>query len=101
MGLIFIISSFPGKKLPPLFPFSDKIFHLLEYALLGFLLRKAINLSDFRYPAVLAIIIGILYGITDEIHQYFVPGRECDIFDLTFDAFGCILAQWKIFYKRR
>ena len=32
--------------------------------------------------------ISVLYGITDELHQYFVPGRDCSIFDLTADAIG-------------
>jgi VanZ family protein len=34
------------------------------------------------------VIIAVLYGASDEIHQYFVPGRVCDIFDLVADSIG-------------
>ena len=37
--------------------------------------------------------ITILYAITDEIHQYFVPGRISSSFDILFDAFGAIAMQ--------
>lgn len=93
MGVIFFLSSIPGKDLPLLFPFSDKVIHLVEYGILGFLLRKAINFYFFKYPGVLAVLIGALYGLSDEIHQIFVPGRECNVVDWIFDVAGCTLSQ--------
>ncbi len=37
---------------------------------------------------VLAIFIASLYALTDEVHQYFVPGREMDAKDWTIDLLG-------------
>jgi VanZ family protein len=39
-----------------------------------------------------ALLYCLLYGATDEIHQYFVPSRSCDIFDWFADATGALLA---------
>lgn len=93
MGIIFFLSSIPGKDVPLLFPHSDKLLHLTEYGILGWLLRKALSFSSLKYPGILVVLIGTLYGLSDEIHQIFVPGRDMSIFDLTFDALGTVLAQ--------
>lgn len=68
--------------------------HFAEYAVLGALLFRAVNLSEWRKPgsgaddatsfaslAFSAVTIAGLYGITDEIHQLFIPGRFCDPMD--------------------
>ncbi|PIN87992.1 hypothetical protein COV12_00840 [Candidatus Woesearchaeota archaeon CG10_big_fil_rev_8_21_14_0_10_32_24] len=38
-------------------------------------------------------LIAIAYGITDEIHQFFVPGRSCSLFDFFLDSTGIIFAS--------
>jgi len=89
MGIIFGLSSIPGDNISSLpFPFSDKIAHLVEYTGLGWLLGNAFHWSP------LAILVGSIYGITDEIHQLFVPGREFDFMDMLCDAIGCSLGQF-------
>ncbi len=40
---------------------------------------------------VLAIVCASLYGVTDELHQYFVPGRACDPADWLVDTCGAAL----------
>jgi VanZ family protein len=84
MVLIFYLSSIPlefpeiANKLDPI-KFS---LHVIEYTILGFLLfnlNKSLKFSFF---------IGALYGISDEIHQYFVPFRAMDIFDIIADVIG-------------
>lgn len=35
-----------------------------------------------------SIIIGIIYATTDEIHQYFIPGRSMSILDVFIDTLG-------------
>ena len=66
--------------------------HFCEYAVLGFLLAHALrlNLSLVRTYLV-AIICASLFGISDELHQYFVPERMCDPLDWLVDTLGASL----------
>ena len=74
---------------------SDKILHALEYAVLAILCYRAfLNGAGKRvaaYAVPLAMVAAILFGATDEIHQYFVPLREADGLDVLADATGAIL----------
>ncbi len=97
MGIIFGLSSIPGDNISALpFPFSDKIEHLIEYTVFGWLLRNAFNngYSLTILIRIMAVLTGSIYGVTDEIHQLFVPGREFDFKDMLCDAIGCILGQF-------
>jgi len=42
----------------------------------------------------LAFAIAFLYGVSDEIHQYFVPGRHPDVLDVVADASGPFAFHW-------
>ena len=57
-----------------------KFAHFFEYAALGFLIGCALFLSRRRFSPVISVICSALYSVSDEIHQYFVPGRACRIF---------------------
>lgn len=90
-ALLFFLSSRPS--LPPLFadvPQSDKGVHACVYAVLAALL-----LRGARWPrgvqAWWAACSASVYGISDELHQYFVPGRSCDVFDWVADTTGACL----------
>jgi hypothetical protein len=88
MGVLWLLSSQPatGAGLPH--PW-DKAAHFAAYALLGFLWRR--GLGRFR-PAFL---LSALYGVVDEGHQSFVPGREVSFWDLLADFLGAYLgARW-------
>ena len=64
--------------------------HLAAYALLGGLLLFALS-GRSRPRAVQATLawgIAVLYGVTDEVHQAFVPNRTGRIDDLVVDAIG-------------
>ena len=56
------------------------------------MLYRALKVTS-NYPKSLAIIITIAYAITDEFHQYFVPGRIPSILDILFDSFGALAMQ--------
>jgi VanZ family protein len=56
--------------------------HMTEYAILGALLLRALGRE---LPALL---VGIAYAVTDEIHQHFVEGRHTSPFDVALDAIG-------------
>jgi VanZ family protein len=105
-GLIFALSSFSLdiKELEPVFKY-DKLLHLAEYYVLGFLLVRAFATSHApflaRRPVLAACVVGTLYGLSDEFHQYFVPGRSADVMDFLFDAAGVILAAGTFSFLRR
>jgi VanZ family protein len=48
---------------------------------------------------VLAIIVSTLYGVTDEIHQLFVSGRQFSFFDMAFNFIGSSLILFKVWKK--
>jgi VanZ family protein len=91
MGLIFYFSHEP-RPLGLQFPGGwDKVLHTLEYSILGYLLAKTLRFFEVRKIALLGWMIGSLYGLSDEIHQYFVPGREASVMDLFFDSIGTLI----------
>jgi VanZ family protein len=71
---------------------SDKTIHIIEYGIYGFLLTYGVfNIAkDFKIPVLQVLILGIITGFVDEVHQYFVPGRSCDVFDLLADSIGLV-----------
>ncbi|HEY9204660.1 MAG TPA: VanZ family protein, partial [Candidatus Methanoperedens sp.] len=77
--------------------YPDKVEHLILYAGFGFLLYMTLKNSAhpaFKDHAIgFAIIIGILYGASDELHQFFVPGRTASIMDLVADSLGVVITQ--------
>ena len=73
----------------PSFSCADKIAHVFEYGLLASLVYCALRKSEAdTHPILTPFLIAFLYGISDEIHQYFVPGREADVFDALADGMG-------------
>jgi len=99
--LIFIQSSFPASQSIPDLPLMDKLLHFMAYALLGALMLRALrhHLPDHRFALgmMLSIILSILYGISDEFHQAFVPARRADIADLLANALGSMCGVF--FYR--
>ena len=99
--IIFILSSFPTVETTEIY-WQDfvlkKTAHIIEYGIFATLFYRAlINSGIERKKAGLwAIFISLLYGITDEYHQSFVPGREPRIRDLVFDTIGAYLAIYII-----
>lgn len=72
--------------------------HFLEYLGLGislFWTVRDLRMKHGRVPDGLAgravlvpWVVGVLYAVTDEVHQYFVPGRSCELRDVLIDACG-------------
>lgn len=96
-GLIFLLSSTTTLTyvIPSIFGF-DKLAHFFEYYILGFLIRRWLiaKQSCFanRHSFALTVVIGTLYGLSDEWHQSFVPGRHATLWDVLFDSLGVITA---------
>jgi VanZ family protein len=95
MAILFYLSDQPSLPTPSLFPGQDKLFHLLAYGVLGsFVLvgmRPTANGFTTAQVALTTLLVG-LYGLSDEIHQYFVPGRSAEVFDVVADTLGGLLA---------
>ena len=93
--LIFIQSSYPVTDSLPSIPHMDKLAHAGAYALLAYLFFRVFQLTRIRKSAVLLVILSALfssvYGIGDEIHQYFVPSRMADIADMAADIVGSFM----------
>jgi len=92
-GFIFALSALshppvPGWDLPHL----DKVYHSVEYAFLAFLLIRALHKTRRTHSGARLIYWGValtvFYGLTDELHQAFTPGRVMSIYDLMADAVG-------------
>lgn len=108
-ALIYYLSSIPQLPSPP-GPFSDKHFHFASYALLAALLVRALASARLRNittrVAIAAFALATLYGMTDEFHQRFVPGRTYALDDLAADALGAaaaagLLLAWAIIRRQR
>ena len=96
MAVIFWFSSQPADKLP-VFSWADAIVkksgHVVGYALLAFSYWHALGINKNKHW--LAWLFVILYALTDEFHQSYVPGRHPSIWDvLIFDNFGALISLW-------
>lgn len=89
-GTIFFLSSRSTLPVEPRFPHFDKVAHFTAYAILGALLAFATERA--RTSMGVAVVLGVLYGASDEIHQMFVPGRSPDVLDWAADAAGVLTA---------
>ena len=109
--LTFILSSTSNLPTPDLgFSLQDKLVHFLYYTVFGFLLAMAFRQQDkyssLKFHFILfAILVGSLYGASDELHQYFVQGRTMDFWDWVADTggvmTGALLFKMKLILWKR
>lgn len=99
MGIIFIFSSCNAdvsaiqsqmvvNYLKEFIPVNSFLVRKLAHFSLFFVLGFTIYLLTKNYKRT--FIITSLYAIGDEVHQYFVPGRSCELRDVIIDVGGCI-----------
>lgn len=102
-SIIFILSSmpYPPQPVETKDEFTTKLIttieHIFEYSILGFLLLAGFRSGNGRMQEraiLLAIIAATLYGITDEIHQFFVPNRDSSILDVLANGIGACLGAF-------
>lgn len=90
MALIFFLSG--QSRLPDLIggwpQFQDIAGHFVAYGVLALLWRWVLAGSGAAHPGRWAFVLTLLYGLSDEFHQSFVPGRYPDAFDILTDLFG-------------
>ncbi len=94
--IIFYLSSRESITLIPSIQYIDKVIHMAEYGVLGILLfrafQKTLTYNRSTRIVLLSIIFATIYGISDEIHQSFIPSRTADIYDAIFDLLGAAIA---------
>jgi VanZ family protein len=80
-----------------------KYAHFFIYLILGGVLKNALTLSSVKgWKAIMiAIVISFLYAVSDEIHQYFVPGRMPLVLDIIIDTAGATVGVivYSILYR--
>lgn len=118
MALIFIGSSIPGGPADdatrsasgtsdPLHIQRIKdVVHVTEFGILMFLLGRSLRISGIRSPLLVAFAVTVVYGVSDEIHQYFVPQRYPDLGDVIRNVAGAGIALiachgWQLYQKIR
>ena len=78
-----------------------KLGHFTEYAILYLVLHHAMKESFKSKTALLtSLVILFFYASSDEIHQYFVPGRACRVRDVLIDTCGGTFAMLIIYFKK-
>jgi VanZ family protein len=100
MAIVFYVSSL--SRLGMAERVSDWISHPIEYGIGAFLLCRALSGPGQALRATAAagaVVLATLYGVTDEYHQSFVPGRHADAVDVAKDFLGATAGA--IIYRRR
>lgn len=99
MGVIFYFSSLPQQTTSQVFIVDfliKKTAHLSEYAILNFLFFRATG------KLTIAFVLSIVYAITDELHQSFVPGRTARLYDIIgFDLVGTSISSYVIWKSKQ
>lgn len=108
MGTIFFLSHQPGDTIViDVFPGMDKIAHGLAYGVLALTVLLAAGPVQREWRpvrvAVLAVAVCLCYGMSDEFHQSFIPGRFVSAADIVADVVGggVAVSCWLILRKRR
>jgi len=93
---IILMSSIPNLKAPEFrFLLFDKLAHFVEYAVFAFLTFRSFSHINHRITRSRAFLLSALFlslfALLDELHQYFVPGRYSDVYDLIGDILGALV----------
>lgn len=92
---IYIASSIPSNSIRFMGGINDKFIHASVFALLCWLTHVALFHQPYRglrrYALLTAILFTVIFGMSDEYHQLFTPGRSSDLMDLLADTAGGLL----------
>lgn len=95
MGVIFLFSSrpdLPSNRIDWVDFIFKKSAHITEFAILTLLVFRALA----RPTTDCAVLFAIAYAFSDEIHQFFTPGRGAHLTDVAIDSVGIIIAAFLI-----
>ncbi len=91
-GFLFLqsSSSTAGSFLALFPPGSDKVVHAGAFGLLGALVTVASG------NPLVGVAVALGYGVSDEIHQWFVPERATELLDVVADTLGGAIGAWSV-----
>jgi VanZ family protein len=100
MGAIFIMSNQPKTNIPSFGVWDllvKKGSHFLAYGVLASLALRVTDGEGRKRPYLWALLLTILYAISDEFHQTFIPGRNGMLMDVFIDSLGGLTAlfSWR------
>ena len=100
--MLFTATSLPAAHVPS-FAISDKIKHFSAFFGLSVLLSLTLLYQNKvllfkKYFIAAAVIISSFYGLVDEIHQSFVPGRNSEFLDWVADSLGAAAGVLFVYY---
>jgi VanZ family protein len=97
VALIWILSSQSALPVPKGILGFDKLQHLLAYLALAVSIALWFSFEQRRYRPLrfflLTVFVSSLYGAIDELHQFYVPGRDCNVWDWIADTLGAFLGS--------
>ena len=97
MGMIFFLSHQPYDFVEQLPDFNgfDKLLHVIAYGSLAasllYGLQPFINTTTMPIAGMIVVLFCLLYGLSDEFHQSFIPGRFVSGWDVLADTSGAVL----------
>ncbi|NNE86082.1 MAG: VanZ family protein [Alphaproteobacteria bacterium] len=94
MGVLYFLSSQPSLPQALAFDFGDKIAHAVAFGILACFLsfaRLPYTLGSIRRVLLVSVFV-FAYGVSDEFHQSFVPGRDASTSDVIADGIGGFVA---------
>ena len=93
--LIFSLSSVPGREIPSQISYYSLLLHFILYFFYG------IAIYLYFQSFVYSYIFGVVFAFSDEVHQYFVPGRSCDPIDFLVDSIALATALILLFIAEK
>ena len=75
-----------------LHPIIRKLAHFGVYTVVGFSIMGFMCTFDIKniFKVLISFGVGVTYAISDEVHQYFIPGRSARVFDVCIDSLGVL-----------
>jgi VanZ family protein len=101
--VLAVATSLPSKSIPDIFNVGDKSIHLVAYFILSSLVAFSFHFQrKYRHISANYVLVSILtvslYGLIDELHQLFIPGRYFDMLDWVFNVIGTLLGVTFSYY---
>lgn len=103
--VLFILTSLPASRLPDA-KINDKVEHYIAFAVLAVLLSLTFQFQEkirilAKQSYLFCIILIAIYGLLDELHQMYVPGRYCDVKDWIADVLGGLAGIGLVFLLKK
>src|SRR5699024_11980991 len=89
VNILHTIVPFLELEISSFHTFIRKCAHFFAYLMLGLLVANALKVGRIKHVG-LALFICVLYAISDEVHQLFIPGRSGEARDVFIDSLGSI-----------